>query len=387
MKTKRQKGQALLLMVLLLGVLLFFAALAVDVGVLYTARTSAQHIADAAALAGAYTFLNGTLTQPTAAQDAALAAAKDTSGNWLKIMGNTITMPTPVVDQNAQTVTTTAAVTVPVFFARVFLRGPVDVQTTATAEAGQEAGGTTCLRPFWVLNSNRSYDPATGTCSNPLIRPDGTLNPVIEAALSTPAGYPLPLYADCAYNTDITYECDHPMTPSQWGLIDPMSYGGGGGAAGIVDILQTCVDKAVLCSSTLDTKNGAAVGPVLRAVDELIGDPNQDTFLAPMKYQSSSGNILDTSKSVITMAIYDDCNPAAPNPVIPGKQSFKTIGFGSVFVKRTVRTGKPRDRYIDAVLVSLGSCGSGGSGSGGGTGSGGTGTTGGYPIRLINKTN
>src|SRR2546425_705714 len=57
---KKQKGFVLVVLALLLVVLIGFLALAVDIGVLYSARTSAQEVADAAALAGAFTFINDT---------------------------------------------------------------------------------------------------------------------------------------------------------------------------------------------------------------------------------------------------------------------------------------------------------------------------------------
>jgi uncharacterized membrane protein len=50
--------------------------LAVDLGVLYTARTSAQHAADAAALAGAFTYVtNPTASNPTGTATAAAMSA------------------------------------------------------------------------------------------------------------------------------------------------------------------------------------------------------------------------------------------------------------------------------------------------------------------------
>src|SRR5690242_21888199 len=67
-------------------VLFAFAALAIDLGVLYTARTSAQHGADAGALAGAYTFQDASKTQPSSAQNAAVAVAVQN-----KILGQPLT--------------------------------------------------------------------------------------------------------------------------------------------------------------------------------------------------------------------------------------------------------------------------------------------------------
>ena len=58
--TKNQEGFVLVVVAVLLFALIGFLGLAIDIGVLYSARTSAQGVADAAALAGAFTFINDT---------------------------------------------------------------------------------------------------------------------------------------------------------------------------------------------------------------------------------------------------------------------------------------------------------------------------------------
>ena len=71
-----QKGYVIVTTALLLVVLLGFGALAVDVGLLYSARTAAQRAADAAALAGAFTFVvNPASAQPSTAYDNAMSTA------------------------------------------------------------------------------------------------------------------------------------------------------------------------------------------------------------------------------------------------------------------------------------------------------------------------
>ena len=70
---KKEKGFVLVMVAFFLVALLGFAALAVDIGVLYGAKTSAQEVADAAALAGAFTFINN----PTAPQPASVRPVGD----------------------------------------------------------------------------------------------------------------------------------------------------------------------------------------------------------------------------------------------------------------------------------------------------------------------
>ena len=127
-RSQSQKGMTVAMVALCIVVLFAMAALAVDLGVLFTARTSAQHAADSAALAGAYTFLSTTAPQPSTAQDAAVAAAGANS-----ILGTRVAITAGNV--NVDTATRMVTVTVPrtsaggnainTFFARGGLFSPV----------------------------------------------------------------------------------------------------------------------------------------------------------------------------------------------------------------------------------------------------------------------
>src|SRR5215475_13331860 len=104
---RAQRGMTLLVVCLLLIAFLGIAALCIDLGVVYTARTSAQHAADSAALAGAFTFINSpNATQPAVAQQAAIAAAGTN-----KILGQTVNISASdvVVDTTKHQVTVTVS--------------------------------------------------------------------------------------------------------------------------------------------------------------------------------------------------------------------------------------------------------------------------------------
>lgn len=60
---KEEDGQSLIMVVLVLGVLLSFSALVVDVGLLYTEKAKLQNAVDAAALSGAQVLPNKTLAE------------------------------------------------------------------------------------------------------------------------------------------------------------------------------------------------------------------------------------------------------------------------------------------------------------------------------------
>src|SRR5262245_27241236 len=76
MRKNKKRGYVLVVVASLLFVLIGFTALAVDMGVLLGARTQSQRAADAAALAGAFTFVNNPyLVQPDGAIAEATQAA------------------------------------------------------------------------------------------------------------------------------------------------------------------------------------------------------------------------------------------------------------------------------------------------------------------------
>ena len=86
---QQQKGFLLPTMAPALVLVLAFAALGVDVGVLYSARTAAQRAADAAALAGAFSFVvNPSSPQPDTAYDHAMSTALSNN-----ILGTPVTEP------------------------------------------------------------------------------------------------------------------------------------------------------------------------------------------------------------------------------------------------------------------------------------------------------
>ena len=128
-----QSGQALVLLALAFIILLASAGLAIDGGMVYTERRRAQNAADAAAMAGAFTILNG--GSPIAA---AYARASDNGfnnnqiENWVDVYRPPIHGPT-TGDSNHVEVQIRARVD-PVFSQLVFA-GPLENTVTAIARA------------------------------------------------------------------------------------------------------------------------------------------------------------------------------------------------------------------------------------------------------------
>ncbi len=160
-----EKGSTLLLVAVSMTALLSMVALAVDAGMLFTARGEAQRVADAAALAGAASFIEAPDNEARARNLAVQYAAMN---NVRK--ASVVLLPEDVaVDVANWRVTVTVRRTgdrgdaVDTWFARIFGVETVDIVAQATAEA-VAAGGATCMKPFAVPdawddeNDNDRYD-------------------------------------------------------------------------------------------------------------------------------------------------------------------------------------------------------------------------------------
>jgi hypothetical protein len=136
----RESGQALVLTVLLLTVLLGVAAYVVDLGNGYYGKRRAQAAADASALAAA-----ASLPNTAAAQTASAAfASKNFSSGSVSV---TFTQSLAAND----TADTHATATVPTFFASVFGIKSLAVGATASARIGSYRGWAVGLAP-WVTD-------------------------------------------------------------------------------------------------------------------------------------------------------------------------------------------------------------------------------------------
>src|SRR5690348_858284 len=398
--SRRERGMTLPLVALFIVVLFAFAALAIDLGILYTARTSAQHAADAGALAGAYTFQDAAKSQPAAAQNAAIAVAVQN-----KILGQPLTAadftpsaasPCPATsastgvcaDTTNRRVTVyiarTGAAGIGTFFARAIGWRSVGVATRATAEASTQAGGSHCLKPVDIANTVVATDPTIiQACSDGqyLFAPGspGQLTSFAQGQM----GQQIVLRPVGPKNASV---------PSQYASLDF-----GAGASTYSCVIAHClndpsckVDPAILanftgkCGDSLQTQNGNDPNKTYWGIADLIsptgaaadswyqGNPTSQGFVfcsesAPSTNCDSS-LWRDTSQSLITAPVWDNCKTAIGS----GKQTVPLIGFVEVFVDQANKgTGD-----IMAHLVTGSSCGGG---SGPGTGSG----PAAIPIRLI----
>lgn len=140
--------------------------MAIDFGTAFTARTFAQHAADAGALAGADTYAQYTPTTQAMATANAQQAAEDNKVLRQTLTSSNVTVSFPTAPLGFYRVRVDVSTTVPTFFLRILGHkwSQVFIGAHAIAEAAPgTVGGTTCLRPLWITQSSL----LGGSCTNP----------------------------------------------------------------------------------------------------------------------------------------------------------------------------------------------------------------------------
>jgi hypothetical protein len=154
-----ERGSVMVVVALAMTALLSMVALAVDVGMLFTARGEAQRVADAAALAGAASFIEAP-TDAERPRDLAIEYAGRNDVRRVSVMLEPGDVEVDLANyQVTVTVPRTAArgAAVTTWFARVFGIDAVDVIASATAEAAP-AGGAICMKPFTIPDAWNDVD-------------------------------------------------------------------------------------------------------------------------------------------------------------------------------------------------------------------------------------
>jgi Flp pilus assembly protein TadG len=414
---RREEGMTLPLVAVFIVVLFAFAALAIDLGIMYTARTSAQHAADAGALAGAAVFTGSPNPAVATVANAAISVAIQN-----KVLGRSLTAadfgsamstsPCPAtsastgvcVDSPKRRVTVyivrTGASAIGTFFARAIGWNAVGLSTRATAETSAAAGGTHCLKPFFIANTALAPSITAGCGAAPPNSPtyaQAIFNPnVTDPNTGAPI---LTNYAATMRGRVITLRpVGQSQVPNNGGV--PSQYYSldfGQGASTYSCAISHClnepscgVDTAVLqnftgsCGTLLNTENGKMTQKTYVGVSDLIGNPpdlwaptNPSTPVSTNPspdfeycYQGDCSQLRDTSRSLITAPIWDNCNSSLD----PGKQPVPFLGFAEFFIDST----PDNQGNITAHFVNASSCG-GAQGAGPGTATG----PGAVPIRLI----
>ena len=342
--SKKQEGFVLVVVAIVLLALVGFLALAVDVGVLYSARTSAQEVADAAALAGAGTFINDTKSpQPQTASDNAVQVAHNNSILGQPIAAGDVNVN---VDYANRRVTVDVQSTQNTYFARALGVQTAAVAVQAVAEAAKYSTGSACTKPWFIPNTVMSSSDACPACG---------ANDVLIS------GEEVTAFARSKFGQEFRVTSQDPgnrLAPGQFYAIDL----GKGGGSDYRDNIANCAVTYVRCLESYSVLTGNKVGPTTQGVTNLLGNPPTDTWVSVGQYQTPNGPS-DTSKAVAIAPIWDTCGPSGfcPTGNFPTgtKVTLQIIGFAVFFLEGI------QGNDVMARLVNVSSCSSSSTETGG----------------------
>jgi Flp pilus assembly protein TadG len=353
---RSERGATLVIVALSMAALLGFLALAIDMGMLYTAHADAQRAADAAALAGASAFLdNSAAAAVTPARQRALEyAERNTFQNGPIDSAN---VAITVLQDSAKVGVYVHRDSVKTLFARVLGIRTVPIAAFAAAQAIQ-AGAAKCLKPIAI--PDLWYD-ANGDQNGDRVMDNGESwvfgdNPGDRyEAYSGPGGAPTETGYGSAWrnstapgftndlgrqlqikeqdpnspyvaNPGVFYPWQIPADPS----MTPCKGGFGGGASAYRNNLCSCNNSDVTLGKPYPIETGNMVGPTFQGVGELIkDDPNAywDPSTQTVK-GSTFGDGWMNSPRVVKLALF------APGQITKsGMTTIKFNNFALMFIE------------------------------------------------------
>jgi len=314
-------------------------ALAIDVGLLYTARTEAQRVADSAALAGAGALIASPNNRELATLNAVTIGGLNTiGGQYANVLDTDVT-----VDLTLRQVTVNALRTAErgnpmgTFFARMFGVTTVDVGATATAEASN-AGGITCLLPLalpdrWTEgpgspNDPDDFEPDAGDVYIPWAVPDSDpvrINDGYTGYSEIDIGEQFTMKSNTA-NGGLNPSWYYPWRPP-----------GQSGADDYRTNVSGCVDPSISFSvgQHVETEPGNMSGPTMQGFKDLIDqDPNavwndgMDCVVDSGYQSSADASQCRDSPRIRPIPMFDPTEE-----IDAGSKPFTFTNFAGVFVE------------------------------------------------------
>lgn len=335
-----ERGATLVFVALLLVSFFGFMALAVDVGMMMTARSEAQRTADAAALAGAseYMDMNGVATE-------AESRARDFAGQ--NTIRRVLVNPDPDAGEvevqvlhDDQEVQVWVGRAIPTFFARLIGIDEVPVRAMASARVF-EAGAAKCLKPFAVPDSWVDHE-GNGDPEN-YVRFEGDNNDGGPGERAT--GYGSNFRDGDGrlgdYGRQISLKPQNPrdesiMEPSvffPWRL--PDDDGNSAGASVYRSNIATCNETPINLFEPYYIQTGNMVGPTQQGVKDLVNE-DPDAYWDDEAGEVRGSDLGMDSPRVVKIALFD------PRQITSsGMQTIEFNNFGLFFIEEQVSQQDP----------------------------------------------
>ena len=332
-----ERGATLMFVAIAMVVFLGMAALAIDVGMLYTAKAQAQNAADSGALAGA-----GNLIVSPVDATAATAVAEHFAETHLIIKEPVLLDPAAdvQVDLVNKRVTVTArriaarGNAVPTFFAKILGWDEVDIEATATAEV-DSASAASCLKPWAIPDA---YDDTTA--------PQGEFNPGDYYQPGVTSWGTTYRTSNADFGVQLTLKQGTPgdaIAPGQFFPIDlPLPSGPVTGGDRYRENIAQCNGQIVDIGDYVMTENGNMIGPTKQGVEDLIA---QD----PDAWWDSSLGVMDSafppgaSPRIARVPMFDPRYPPTS-----GKQDLQITNIAGFFIEGISGNGAVTGRLLPA---------------------------------------
>ena len=337
----------IVLVVLAMVALLGMGALAVDVGVLHTARSQCQNAADSGALAcaGHMLTLGGNISQGQLGQ---IRNRGIEYANYNSVLSTpvAITPADVTVDLALKRCrvcvprTTERGNPVPTYFARVLSRDWVDVSACATAEIGL-GNQANCMKP-WALPD--AYDDVNG-------------NGVYDSGDVYGAGVTSYGTNYRSNNNDIGVQLvvkqadpSAAIAPGQFYPIDlPIPNSPDAGGDRYRENIYQCNSLPVSLGDSLVTENGNMVGPTKQGVDDLIALDPGATWDSDLGQITGSTYGAEGSPRIIRLPFFDPGQPPTS-----GRTTVDVTNIASLFIEGVDSNGIVTGRILPASGMGVG---------------------------------
>ncbi len=332
---QQDEGYVIVVVAALIAILLAFAAFAVDFGILYGARTSLQRAADAAALAGASTFiLEPNAAQPATADEYARRTVVQNSvfGNFIQSSD----ISNVIVDTALRRVTVDLTRAENTYFAKAMGWFGATISVQAIAEASAAARSTGCAKPWFVPNTIlSSLNPCDAQAAGQIMfTSTGFASPWAKALVQ--GGH------------QFTIKPGNPSNAAGPGQFYAIRLGDSSGGMDYRTNIATCTPQGLTCWSSYGVEPGNMIGPTKQGVNDLVTifqsspDPT-DLWLGPFQYKHPDGTTGDTSHQLVIMPVWDvgdsnniDCTVGSSTyGRLKGGATvlIKVVGFATVFIQ------------------------------------------------------
>ena len=426
-----ERGATLFVVAASLVVLLAACGLAIDLVALYVGRSEAQRAADAAALAGADTFVTsgytgGAVTAASLCPTSATSPPSGIAGTAAASVGQSNHVGGQALASSAFTATCdfshnvvngisddpliTVSVTAPMptYFMKIFGITSENVSASATAEAFSPNNGTacfSCIKPFFLPNCDYASghtSPKNNSCPQDTTKKGNGANGFAgywvdptSGQPSHPGTYPAgfrgePWQLHTASGPSKFFEVAFSETPGAG-----TTCSGSQSKPQFEQSVEKCTTVSFACGSKLCALDGKANGPNGHSVGCLISygatctsqsvtSTDSISTVSPFTITAGPGNpfassgTITQSASLITVPIYDG------TLLTPGNSqglAETIVGWMQLFIQDVKHQGN--DDNIDVIVLNVTGCGTAGGGGGGACGGAVGGGASFLPVRLV----